>query len=103
MNLSTFQLGLIGMLGLLGIGLYGVLASRDLIRVVIALQILAKAAILGLVAAGSANGRMQLAQSMAITVIVADTVVAVIGIALAVQVRRQLGTLDVRELSRLRG
>ena len=31
-----------------------------------------------------------------------DTVVAVIGLALAMQVRRRLGTLDVRDLSTLR-
>jgi NADH:ubiquinone oxidoreductase subunit K len=36
------------------------------------------------------------------TVIVVETVVAVIGLALAMQVRRRLGTLDVRELSTLR-
>jgi len=58
---------------------------------------------LGLVAAGHASGQINLGQSLAITVIVADTVVAVIGIALGVQIRRHLGTLDVRELSSLRG
>jgi hydrogenase-4 membrane subunit HyfE len=36
-------------------------------------------------------------------VIVADTIVAVMGIALAVQIRRHVGTLDLRELSKLRG
>jgi NADH:ubiquinone oxidoreductase subunit K len=39
---------------------------------------------------------------MALTVIVADTVVAVIGLALAVQARRRFGTLDVKELSTLK-
>ena len=95
--------GLAGVIGLLAIGLYGLLFSRHLIKLVVALQILVKAAVLGLVLAGSASGRMQTAQSLAVTVIVADTVVAVIGLALAVQVRRHLGTLDVRDLSQLRG
>ena len=94
---------LIGVLGLLGVGFYGLLFSRHLIKIVVALQILVKAAVLGLVLGGSAGGRMQLAQSLAVTVIVADNVVAVIGLALAVQVRRHVGTLDVRDLSRLRG
>ena len=40
---------------------------------------------------------------MALTVIVADTIVAVMGIALGVQIRRRVGTLDVRELSSLKG
>ncbi len=99
----VLSIGLVGVVGLLGVGLYGLLFSRHLIKLVVALQILVKAAVLGLVLAGSSSGRMQLAQSLAVTVIVADTVVAVIGLALAVQVRRQIGSLDIRDLSQLRG
>jgi NADH-quinone oxidoreductase subunit K len=103
MSLSLLNVAVVGVLGLLGVGFYGLLVSRNLIRIVIALQILVKAALLGLVAAGFSSGRINMGQSLAITVIVADTVVAVIGMALAVQVRRHLGTLDVAELSKLRG
>lgn len=88
---------------LLGIGFYGLLICRNLVKIVIALQILVKAALLALVAAGNAVEKISLAQSLIITVIVADTVVAVFGMALAVQVRRQLGTFDVKSLSELRG
>lgn len=90
-------------LGLLGVGLYGLLISRNLIRIVVVLQVLVKAAVLALVAAGSASGRIGLSQSLGVTVIVADTVVAVIALALAVQVQRRFGTLDVRTLSSLKG
>jgi NADH:ubiquinone oxidoreductase subunit K len=100
---SVLTIGLVGVVGLLGVGLYGLLFSRHLIKLVVALQILVKAAVLGLVLAGYSSGQVQLGQSLAVTVIVADTVVAVIGLALAVQVRRQIGTLDVRDLSQLRG
>ena len=103
MTLSPLNIILIGVLGLLGVGLYGLLIARNLIRAVIALQVLVKAAILALVAAGYANGQINLAQSLAVTVIVADTVVAAIGLALAVQVRRHCGTLDIRALSNLKG
>jgi NADH-quinone oxidoreductase subunit K len=89
--------------GLLGVGFYGLLIERNLIKLVIALQLLVKAAVLALIAAGNASGQINLGQSLAITVIVADTVVAVIGMALAVQVRRRVGTLDVRDLAKLRG
>lgn len=94
---------LAGVLGLLGVGLYGLLVMRNLIKIVIALQILVKAAVLALVTAGSAGGQVNLGQSLAATVIVADTVVAVVGLALAVQVRRSVGTLDAQALSELRG
>jgi hypothetical protein len=35
-------------------------------------------------------------------VIVADTIIAVVALALAVQVRRRFGTLDIKSLSTLR-
>ncbi len=103
MTFSVLAIALIGVLGLLGAGLYGLLAIRNLIKIVIILQILGKSALLALIAAGYASGQINLGQSLALTVIVADTVVAVIGLALAVQVRRQLGTLDIKELSKLKG
>ena len=103
MILSPLNVALVCVLGLLSVGLYGLLVTRNLIKVVVALQILVKAAVLALVVAGRASGQVTLGQSLAVTVIVADTVVAVVGMALAVQVRRRLGTLDVRALSTLKG
>ena len=102
MPFTPLNILVIGVLSLLGVGLYGLLATRNLIKVVVALQILVKAALLALVMAGKASGELNLGQSLAATVIVADTMVAVIGLALAVQVRRRLGTLDVKDLGTLR-
>ncbi|MFN8595901.1 MAG: NADH-quinone oxidoreductase subunit K [Anaerolineae bacterium] len=96
------QIILIGVLGLIGVGVYGLLISRNLIKVIVALQILVKGAMLALVAAGSISGRVNLGQSLAVTVIVADTVVAVIGLALAIQIKRRVGTLDVNDLATLK-
>lgn len=103
MNFSLLQVALFGVIGLVGVGFYGLLASRNLIKIVVALQILVKGALLGLVAAGSVNGQVAVGESLAVTVIVVDTIVAVMGIALGVQIRRRMGTLDVKELSKLRG
>lgn len=89
-------------LGLIGIGLYALLVARNLIKVIVALQIMVKGAILAMIAAGQAAGEPLVGESMALTVIVADTIVAVVGLALAVQVRRRFGTLDVKALSILR-
>jgi NADH:ubiquinone oxidoreductase subunit K len=102
MDETTLQVALIGVLGLVGVGLYGLLAVRNLIKVIVALQIAVKGVLLAIVAAGNAAGDVNLAQSLAVTVIVADTIVAVVGLALAVQVRRRLGTLDVDALSNLK-
>lgn len=94
---------LYGVVALLGVGFYGLLITRNLIKVVMVLQILVKAVILALVLAGELSGNPGLGISTAATVIVADTIVAVVGLALAVQVRRRFGTLDVPKISTLRG
>ena len=103
MNFSTLNIILIGIAGLLGVGFYGLLITRNLIKVVMMLQILIKAVVLALVFAGKLSGNLGLGQSTAATVIVADTIVAVVGLALAVQVRRRFGTLDVPKISTLKG
>jgi NADH-quinone oxidoreductase subunit K len=102
MNLSVPVVVIGAVFGLLGVGFYGLLITRNLIKVVVALQILVKGAMIALILAGRMVGQVNLGQSMALTVIVADTIVAVVAMALAVQVRRTVGTLDVRSLTNLR-
>ncbi len=102
MSNDIWTIALVAVIALAAIGLYGLLILRNLIKVVVALQVFAKAAILVMVAAGAASGKPAIGQSLAITVIVADTVVVVIALALAIQVRRHSGTLDTRAISTLR-
>lgn len=101
--MTTLEIVLVGVIALVGVGLYGLLITRNLIKVIVALQILVKGALLALVAAGEASDQINLSQSLAMTVIVADTVVAVVGLAMAVQVKRLMGTLDLTKLANLRG
>jgi NADH-quinone oxidoreductase subunit K len=103
MNATAFQILLFGVIGLLGVGIYGLLITRHLIKVVIGLQVLVKSAVLALVLAGQTAGVPGIGQSLAATVIVADTMVAVVGLALAVQIARRFGTVDVSAISTLRG
>lgn len=103
MSFTPLNIILLGAAGLLGVGFYGLLITRNLIKMVIVLQMLVKAVVLALVLAGKQSGNLGLGQSAAATVIVADTIVAVVGLALAVQVRRRVGTLDVPKISTLRG
>jgi NADH-quinone oxidoreductase subunit K len=102
MWLSLPVLSAVGVLGLLGIGLLGLLVTRNLIQVVVGLQVLVKGALLALILAGKLSGQVQTGQAITLTVIVADTIVSVVALALAVQVRRQFGTLDLQALSTLR-
>ncbi len=101
-GLSIWSISLIAVIGLVMVGLYGLLIMRNLIKIVVSLQIFAKGTILVMVVAGGMQGQTAVGSSLAITVIVADTVVTVIALALAIQVRRYCGTLDSRALSNLK-
>ena len=103
MTLNSLDVVLFGVILLLAVGFYGLLITRNLIKIVLVLQILVKAVVIALVLAGKASGNLGLGQSIAATVIVADTIVAVVALALAVQVRRRVGTLDLAKISTLRG
>lgn len=102
MPISLPLLAAVAVLELVGLGLVGLLVTRNLIKIVVGLQILVKGAMVALVLAGKLSGQVQTAQTLALTVIVADTIVSVVALALAVQVRRQFGTLDLQALSTLR-
>jgi NADH-quinone oxidoreductase subunit K len=100
--MSLGQVLFAGVVLILGVGLYGLLAGRHLIKVIIALQILVKATLLAIIVAGNVTGQVNLAQSIALTVIIVDTIAVVLALALAVQIKRRTGNLDAAELARLR-
>ncbi|MEA5077571.1 NAD(P)H-quinone oxidoreductase subunit 4L, chloroplastic [bioreactor metagenome] len=102
MNLPIPFIVALTILGLAGIGMYCLLASRNLIRVIVGLQLLIKGVALAFVLGGNMSGNVNLGQTLGLTVIVADTIVAVVGLSMAVQIRHRLGTLDVKELSSLK-
>jgi NADH-quinone oxidoreductase subunit K/multicomponent Na+:H+ antiporter subunit C len=93
----------VGAAALLLVGLYGLLVVRNLFQIIIAVQLLGKAVVLALVLAGRTSGQINLGQSLAATVIVADTIVTVIGLSFVIQIKRRMGTVDVKELATLKG
>jgi NADH:ubiquinone oxidoreductase subunit K len=102
MYVSLPLLAAVAVLELVGLGLVGLLVTRNLIKIVVGMQVLVKGAMVALILAGKLSGQLQTAQTLALTVIVADTIVSVVALAFAVQVRRQFGTLDLQALSTLR-
>jgi NADH:ubiquinone oxidoreductase subunit K len=102
MNLSFQSIGLIAVIGLIGIGIYGLLITRNMIKVIVALQILVKGVLIAFILAGSMQAKVNQAQSLALTVLIADTIVAVVALGLAVQVRKAFGSLDIKELTELK-
>jgi multisubunit Na+/H+ antiporter MnhC subunit len=85
------------------IGLYCIIATHNLIRTLIGMEILTKAVTLLIILAGYVSGRTALAQSFAITLIVIEVVVMVVAAGIIVNVHRHNGSLDVRKLTNLKG
>ena len=85
------------------IGFYCVLATFNLIRVLIGLEIVIKAVTLLIILAGYMAGRLALAQTLVVTLIVIEAVVMTVGMGVILGAYRHNGNLDVRELRKLKG
>ena len=84
-------------------GLYCILVTRNMIRVLIALEVMIKSVTLLLALAGSQTNQMALAQSFIITLIIVEVVITAIGAGISIAVYRHNGTLDLRELTKIKG
>ena len=84
-------------------GLWCMLATHNLLRMLIGLEILMKSVTFFLIVAGYLSGRMALAQAMVITVIVIEVVIVVIAAGLILGFFRKTDTLNVRSTRDLRG
>jgi multisubunit Na+/H+ antiporter MnhC subunit len=85
----------VGALLLLLIGLYCLIATRHLIRTLIGLVLLTKAATLLLVLAGTLVRQTALAQALIITVIIVEVALVVVGIGIILRIYEHRQTLDV--------
>ncbi|HNY19035.1 MAG TPA: NADH-quinone oxidoreductase subunit K [Flexilinea sp.] len=93
---------IIAIVSLIAIGFYCLIITRNILKIIVALQVLVKGAMIAMILAGKLTDQMELAQSMAITIIVADTIVAVIGLAMSIQLREKTGTCDIHSISKLK-
>ncbi len=84
-------------------GAYCLIVTRNILRAIIALEILIKAATLFIIVVGYVIGNMALAQSLVITIIVIEVVLVVIAGGIAISVFRHNDNLDTRNLQKLRG
>lgn len=85
------------------IGFYCMLASRSIVRQLIGLEIISKAAMLALISAGALTDNLIFAQALLITMIVIEVVVVAAGLALLVKNFRVNGNADVWNLDNLKG
>ena len=79
-------------------GLYCMLASFNLIRCLIGVELMLKAVSLLVIVAGFAAGREALAQSLVVTFIVIEVVVMTVALGVVMGIQRHNGTLDTRDI-----
>ncbi len=87
---------------LFGLGLAGVLARRNLIFMLVSVEIMLNAAGLAFVAAGAAHDAAD-GQVMFLFVLATAAAEVSVGLALVMRLRRQTGTLDADAADRLGG
>jgi len=84
-------------------GLYCLIVTRNLIRAIIGLELLIKAATLLMIAVGYVTGRTAFTQSLVITVVVIEVVVVAMAGGLILRIFRHNDSLDARLLKKLKG
>ena len=84
-------------------GLYCILVTRNLMRVLIGLELLTKAVTLLLIVAGYATGKTALAQAIVITLIMIEVVVMAVMAGVILSIYRHTGSLDASNVKSLKG
>ncbi len=84
-------------------GLYCLLATFNLMRLLIALELLIKAATLLLIYAGFTSQHLALAQSMVITLIVIEVVVMVVAAGIVLGIHNCTGKLNTKNIREMKG
>jgi multisubunit Na+/H+ antiporter MnhC subunit len=84
-------------------GFYYILATNNLIRVLIGVELLMKAVTLLLITVGYASGQTALMQSLVITLIVIEVVVIAVATGIVIGIHAHNKTLDTRKLRNLKG
>jgi multisubunit Na+/H+ antiporter MnhC subunit len=84
-------------------GLYYLLVTTNLIRAIIGLELITKSLTVGLVLAGRLTGKVGIAQSLVITLIVVEVVIMVVAVGLILTGHRHTGQVDVRHLRNIKG
>ncbi len=85
------------------LGVYMLILYRNLLRLMVGVEVIAKGVTLIFLAAGIHRQDISFIQSLIVTFIIVETVLAAIMLALAVGAHKIYGSLDIRHLSKLRG
>jgi NADH-ubiquinone/plastoquinone oxidoreductase chain 4L. len=88
---------------LLIIGFYYILATRNLVRILLGVEIITKATLLSIIVVGYVTNNMLLAQSLAIIMIIIEVFVIAVAAGIIIQIYKVTGSVDARNIRNLRG
>lgn len=98
-----FALFIIAVVLLFAIGLYSLIVTHNLMRILISIEILTKGVTLLLIAVGYVSGNMAAIQAYVITIIIIEVVLLVIATGIILGAYRANGTLNTHDLNNLKG
>lgn len=84
-------------------GCWCLVRTYHMLKIILGVEISMKAVTTFFIMAGHANGNMALTQAITVTVVVIEVIVAVVGTGTAVGLFRKYGSMDVRNLRKLKG
>jgi NADH:ubiquinone oxidoreductase subunit K len=85
------------------IGLYCLFSMRNLVKLLIGLELVSKGILLALIATGFDRNTLMTSQSLAISFIVVEVSVLATALAMIINIYRHTGSLDIRRLTNLKG
>ena len=100
---NLFSLFGAGAVLVLIVGFYSVLTTRNLIRILVGLEILTKAVTLLIIAAGCATGQIALAQALVITLIILEVSVVVVAVGIVLCIHKNTDSVDTSAIGNLKG
>ncbi len=101
--MSLWQFYMLAILVLIGIGIYCIVSKRNIIQLLIGIEVIAKGVTLSFILAGFFQGNGYIAQAIVITIILIEAITAAIAMSLIVVAHRHTGSLDIKSLRRLWG
>lgn len=84
-------------------GCYGLIRTRHMLKIIIALEVAIKAATCFFIIGGFVNGEIALTEAFVVTIIVIEVVTAVVASGIALNLYKKYGSMDIDKLRRMRG
>ncbi len=88
---------------MLAVGFYSIVVTRNLMRILLSVEILTKSVTLLMIGAGYMTGNMGQAQSYVITIIIVEVMILVVATGLVFGVYNKTGSLNTKDINNLQG